>query len=267
MSKLNYDLIALDIDGTLLTDEHILTPGVREAVREAASRGAEIVLCTGRGPGSALPVLDALGLSGTMITHNGAATIDAARREVLHQYSIDAHEIARFRDYCRDSRLHYDFNTAFQMLIDGITPEAEEMYKMFEAKPIMRSADDPLPNDLVKFTLFGDKADLDRVEAEWNGWKHGLSHIRSGEFFIDVMHKEASKGTALRQLALARGIDSSRVMAIGNYFNDLGMLEFAGLGIAVANSPDGVKEAADQVTLSNEEDGVAHALYSHAWEN
>ncbi len=62
---MNVDLIALDVDGTLLTDDHILTPHVRDTVREAASRGAEIVLCTGRGPINALPVLDELGLSGT----------------------------------------------------------------------------------------------------------------------------------------------------------------------------------------------------------
>ncbi|RAP78683.1 Cof-type HAD-IIB family hydrolase [Paenibacillus montanisoli] len=262
---MNYDIIALDVDGTLLTDDHVLTPAVREAVREAHARGAEIVLCTGRGPASALPVLDALGLSGTMITHNGAATIDAAQRKVLHQYSIEATEVERFRSYCLRNGLHFDVNTALDMLIEGITPEAESMYRMFKAKPVMRDPKEPLPDGLVKFTLFGTKADLDIVEAEWNGWTHGLQHIRSGDMFIDVQHKEASKGTALRELAKVRGVDPSRVMAIGNYFNDVGMLAFAGLGVAVANAPDGVKEAADALTRSNEEDGVAHALRTYVF--
>ncbi|QHT64011.1 HAD family phosphatase [Paenibacillus lycopersici] len=262
---MNYDLIALDIDGTLLTDGHVLTAGVREAVREAHERGAEIVLCTGRGPANAIPVLDELGLAGTMITHNGAATVDSASRSVLHQYSIAAAEMARFRAYCLQAKLHFDINTAFEMLIEGITPEARRMYERYGANPVMRQADAPLPEGLVKFTLFGDMAELDRVEAEWNGWSHGLQHIRSGDYFIDVQHKEASKGTALRQLAQLRGVDHSRVMAIGNYFNDVGMLTFAGLGVAVANSPDAVKDAANAVTRSNEEDGVAHALREHAW--
>ncbi|WP_308634654.1 Cof-type HAD-IIB family hydrolase [Paenibacillus silvisoli] len=265
MGTINYDIIALDVDGTLLTDDHVLTPAVREAVREAHTRGAEIVLCTGRGPASALPVLDALGLSGTMITHNGAATIDAAKRKVLHQYSIEAVELERFRSYCLQNGLHFDVNTAFDMYIEGITSEAEEMYRMFEAKPVMRDAKEPLPEGLVKFTLFGSKAALDVVEAEWNGWTHGLHHIRSGDLFIDVQHREATKGTALRELAKVRGVDPSRVMAIGNYFNDVGMLTFAGLGVAVANSPEGVKEAADALTRSNEEDGVAHALQTYAF--
>ncbi|MFC5653415.1 Cof-type HAD-IIB family hydrolase [Paenibacillus solisilvae] len=259
------DLIALDVDGTLLTDDHILTPRVREAVREAASNGAEIVLCTGRGPTNALPVLDELGLSGTLITHNGAATIEAERREVLHQYGIESIEVARYRDFCVRFGYHFDMNTAFEMMIEGLSPEADAMYKRYEAQPAWREAGTPLPEGLVKFTVFGSKDEIDTVESIWGGWSSGLQHIRSGDFFIDVQHLEASKGTALRELARNRGIDPSRVMAIGNYYNDIGMLQFAGIGVAVANSPDAVKAVADVVTLSNEEDGVAVALRTYAF--
>ncbi|MFC4809083.1 Cof-type HAD-IIB family hydrolase [Paenibacillus sp. GCM10023250] len=264
MGNINYDLIALDIDGTLLNDSHILTPAVRDAVREAHRRGAEIVLCTGRGPVNALPVLEELGLAGTMITHNGAATVDSASRRVLHQYSIDPAEVARFRDYCLQKELHFDLNTPFEMWIEGLTPDAEKMYGLYGARPVLRDPNAPLPEGLVKFTLFGAIAQLDAVEAEWSTWTHGLQHIRSGDYFIDVQHKDASKGHALRQLANLRGIDRDRVMAIGNYFNDVGMLTFAGMGVAVANSPEAVKEAANALTRSNEEDGVAHALREFA---
>ena len=103
----------------MLTDDHILTPHVRDTVREAVSRGAEIVLCTGRGPINALPVLDELGLSGTLITHNGAATIEAEKREVLHQYRIDSNEVERYREFCMRNGYHFDMNTAFEMMIEG----------------------------------------------------------------------------------------------------------------------------------------------------
>lgn len=265
MGNINYDLIALDIDGTLLTDAHRLTSAVRDAVREAKDRGAEIVLCTGRGPANAIPVLNELGLEGTMITHNGAATVDSAKREVLHQFSIAGGEVERFRAYCLARKLHFDINTPFEMMIEGMTPEAEKMYALYAASPVMRDSSAPLPDGLVKFTLFAGKDELDRVELEWNGWTHGLQHIRSGDYFIDVQHREASKGTALQQLASLRGIPQQRIMAIGNYFNDVGMLQYAGLGIAVANSPEGVKQAANAETRSNEEDGVAHALHTYAW--
>ncbi|MFC0332059.1 Cof-type HAD-IIB family hydrolase [Paenibacillus sepulcri] len=263
--SIQYDLIALDVDGTLLTDGHVLTPAVRDAVREAASRGAEIVLCTGRGPTNALPVLAELGLSGTMITHNGAATVDADRREVIHQYAISGTELARFREYCLQGGYHFDINTAFDLMIEGITTEAEAMYGRYEVKPVWRDSAAALPEGLVKFTVFGSAVEMDRIEADWSLWKDGLKPIRSGEYFIDVQHPEAGKGTALTQLAHVRGIDSSRVMAIGNYYNDIDMLTFAGLGVAMANSPEAVKAAANAVTFSNEEDGVAYALRTYAW--
>ncbi|BBH19339.1 hydrolase [Paenibacillus baekrokdamisoli] len=262
---LHVDLIALDVDGTLLTDGHVLTTAVRDAVREAASLGAEIVLCTGRGPTNTFPVLEALGLSGTMITHNGAATIDTLNREVIHQYGISPTEITRYREYCLRFGYHFDLNTAFDLMVERLTPEAEAMYGRYEAIPIQRESTDPLPEDLVKFTVFGSKDEIDTVESVWNGWTNGLQHIRSGDYFVDVQHLEASKGKALRQLARTRGIEPSRVMAIGNYYNDIGMLTFAGIGVAVANSPEEVKAAADRVTLSNEEDGVAIAIRTYAF--
>ncbi|MFC4778584.1 Cof-type HAD-IIB family hydrolase [Paenibacillus sp. GCM10023252] len=262
---MNYDLIALDVDGTLLSDHHVLTQRTRDAVREAAERGAEIVLCTGRGPGSALPVLEQLGLSGTLITHNGAATIDAASRSILHQYEVAAEQLDAFISYSRVKRVHFDVNTAFEMLVEGMTAEAKEMYERFLIRPELRLQHDPLPTGLVKFTVFGSKEDMDDVEQDWGRLTSSLSTIRSGDFFIDVQHPDASKGKALEQLVRLRGLNPQRVMAIGNYYNDISMLQYAGTGIAMGNSPDLVKESAQYVSLSNEEDGVEHALREYAF--
>ncbi|MBB3109984.1 hypothetical protein FHS18_002047 [Paenibacillus phyllosphaerae] len=262
---LHYDMIALDVDGTLLTDAHQLTEETRAAVREAAKLGAEIVLCTGRGPINTLPVLEELGLSGTIITHNGAATVDAARKAVLHQYDLLPDELQRFIAYCREGGHHFDINTAFELMTESIGPSAEAMYSQFNVKPILGPFGSPLPQGLVKFTVFGTQDVMDEVENAWNSWSHGLNHIRSGDFFIDVQHPLASKSSALKQLADLRGVDPSRVMAIGNYYNDVGMLTFAGLGVAVANSPEAVKAAANVITSSNEENGVAQALRGYAW--
>lgn len=96
--------------------------------------------------------------------------------------------------------------------------------------------------------------------AEWSEWPQKLNMLRSGDFFIDLMHKDASKGAALQKLAEKRGIPAENVMAIGNYYNDLTMLTFAGLGVAMDNSPQEVKDAADAVTASNNEEGVKLAL-------
>lgn len=264
MTKRTFDLIAIDVDGTLLDEQHRLRPAVIEAVRKAAEGGAEIVLATGRGPTNSIPLLEEIGLTGTLITHNGAATVESAGRRVLHSFSIPPEALVRYIDYCRANGVHFDLNTAFDMYNESSTPEADEMYAHFRIEPIRRRPDDPLPPELVKFTAFGSKEQMDRVQREWEAWDSPLRRIRSGEQFIDVQHADVSKGSALRQLAALRGIDRSRIMAIGNYYNDIDMLRFAGLGIAMGNSPDEVKAAADAVTLSNDEEGVAHAIRRYA---
>ncbi|MDQ0058417.1 Cof-type HAD-IIB family hydrolase [Paenibacillus harenae] len=257
---LNYDLVALDVDGTLLTDEHVLTDAVREAVREAAAKGAQIVLCSGRGPGGVLPVMKELELAGTLISHNGAATVSSYDHAVVHQYEMTPEYLAPYIAYCKENGVHFDLNTAFEMMVERMTPEAEVMYARFHAKPAEYDFTKGLPAGLLKFTVFGSKEQMDIVQADWEQWPARLQSIRSGDFFIDVQHADANKGKALRQLALSLGIDRNRILAIGNYYNDISMLEFAGLGIAMDNSPELVKQSADAVTLSNHEDGVAAAL-------
>jgi Cof subfamily protein (haloacid dehalogenase superfamily) len=260
-----YDIVALDVDGTLLTEKHVLTADTRDAVRQAAEAGAEIVLCTGRGPSNTFPVLEDLGLSGVIITHNGAATVDAAKRELLHHYPMEAASLEPYITYCREHGVHYDVNTAFELYIESATPEVEAMYANYRITPVKRGGAERLPEGLVKLTVFGEQDVMDKVQADWEAWPPGLQRIRSGDYFIDVQHAEASKGRALEQLAKLRGADRSRVLAIGNYYNDVGMLEYAGLGIAMNNSPDDVKSAADAVTMSNDEDGVAAALQKYLY--
>jgi hypothetical protein len=259
--KRKFDLVAIDVDGTLLDESHRLRPAVIEAVREAAASGAEIVLATGRGPSNSIPLLEEIGLKGTLITHNGAATVESEGRRVLHSFSIPVDAVGRYIVWCREHGVHFDLNTAFDLYVESVTPEAEEMYGHYRIEPIRRLPDDPLPPDLVKFTAFGSKELMDRVQREWETWDSPLKRIRSGDWFIDVQQAGVSKGAALRELAALRGIDRSRILAIGNYYNDIDMLRFAGFGVAMGNSPDEVKAAADAVTRSNDEDGVAHAIY------
>jgi Cof subfamily protein (haloacid dehalogenase superfamily) len=254
---MKYRLIALDVDGTLLNDHHEVTPRVLNAVRAAAERGAEIVICTGRGSTSALPVLEELGLKGTMITHNGASVVDSETREILYSTVISPEYARRYATYCRERGIHFDMNTAFDLYVEGMSEEPTEMYRRLMARPIMRQEHEGFPVNMVKMSIFAPKETLDEVEADWNNWSHELQAVRSGDNFIDVQHLHATKGKALEQLASLRGIPRDQILAIGNYYNDIGMIAYAGWGVAMDNSPMEVKAEADEVTVSNNEDGVA----------
>jgi len=258
-----YRLIALDVDGTLLNDRDELSRATIEAVQKAVEAGAHIVLCTGRGPAGAIPVRDRLGLKGPVITHNGAATVDSGSRSVMTEYAFDIGEVMSVIRYCRTRSLHCDVSSVWDLFADRAGEEEREMYRIYGVEPVMVPDLADVNRQLVKMTIFGSSAEMDRVERDWPTLHCRLSIIRSGERFIDIMHPQASKGNALCKLAADMGVDRSQVMAVGNYYNDLGMLEFAGLGVAMANSPEDFKRKADAVTLDNNEDGVAHALYRY----
>ncbi len=258
---MKYDLIALDVDGTLITDEYKLTSRTKEAVRKAAEGGSRIVLCTGRGAISTLPLLEELGLTGTVITHNGASTIDSVTRSVIHEFSYPVSEVESLIRYCRAHGIHFDVNTAFELYVDEISEEVKQIYAKYYATPTAVGDVMQVREPIAKFCIAARAHEMDQILTDWPTiGNENLQCIRSGNYYLDIIHPSANKGSALKVLADKLGIPSQRVMAIGNYDNDIEMLEFAGLGIAMSNSPDNVKRSAREMTLSNNEEGVALAL-------
>lgn len=264
---MKYKLIALDVDGTLLDDNHMLSEQNRETIAEVSRRGGQIVLCTGRGLRSAAPLMEELGLGGYLIGHNGAATMRMADGEVVHQYGMDARGLDPYIDYCREHGIHFDVNTAFNMYVDNVkhlTDEAHHMYEHFKMIPAALPAWEEFRDPIVKFTIFSAEIEtLEKTLSEWMTWTQPFNLLRSGDFFADMMHKEASKGSALQQLAQRLGVEREEVLSIGNYFNDVSMLVYAGMGIAMENSPVEVKAAADALTGTNNENGVHQALVKY----
>ena len=261
---MSIQIVAIDMDGTLLHDDHSLSKRNADTIRQVAERGIEIVLCTGRSPISTLPYLEDLGLEGVVITHNGAATIASEGREVLHYFDIDGAELDPYLQYCRKHQLHFDVNTAFDLYVDNMdvmTSEMLHIYSQFLIKPKLLPSWEAMQSPVMKMTITAEKERLDEVEADLRGWDHkNLQFIRSGDFFIDFMHKEATKGHALMNLAKQQQVPRENILALGNYYNDMTMIQYAGIGIAMSNSPLDVQAAADDVTLSNNEDGVSVVL-------
>lgn len=258
-----YKLIALDVDGTLLTDDHQLTPATKDALNRVRQLGAHIVLCTGRSPSITMPIMEELGLEGLMITHNGAATVDVSDNRVLHRYSFALEEVRPVLDYCRREGIHFDLNTEFHLYVEELSEEALETYRKYGLEPTRVDDIAAVGNTFLKSTLAAPPEKLDQLERDWPTLGCSLNMLRSDAVFIDLMHPDANKGNALKQLADILGIRREEVLAIGNYFNDIDMIRFAGTGIAMGNSPEEVRRAADDVTLSNSEDGVAVALYKY----
>ncbi|ASA20674.1 Cof-type HAD-IIB family hydrolase [Paenibacillus donghaensis] len=263
---MKYKLIALDVDGTLLDDDHQLSEENKQAVAEVTRLGGLIVLCTGRSPQNSIPFMQEMGLSGYVLGHNGAATVRVEDRKVLHQYGMDARGLDPYISYCRERGIHFDVNTAFDMYVDNVehlTEEANYMYEHFRIMPASLPAWEDFREPVVKFTVFSKPDILDEAQQEWGTWTRQFNILRSGEFFVDLMHPDSSKGNALMNLANQLEIPRHEVLSIGNYYNDISMLTYAGLGVAMDNSPVEVKAAADAITGTNNQHGVRDALLKY----
>jgi Cof subfamily protein (haloacid dehalogenase superfamily) len=263
---MNYKIIALDVDGTLLNDNYQITDRTKFAVRKAHEAGAQIVLCTGRGPQNTIPLLTELGLQGIVITHNGAATVQSEDNKVLHQVAFTVENIKPFIAYCRKFKLHFALCSPLELFVEELDAAAEAMYKNFMLEPYVVDDVSLLDIPMVKLSVFGEQTVIDQMEVDWHAMNNPLNVIRSGHRFIDIMHPEATKGHALRRFAEGEGIDRELILAIGNYYNDLEMLQYAGLGVAMDNSPEPLKLLADQTTSYNNEDGVYQAIMKYCFE-
>lgn len=260
-------LAAIDIDGTLLDDHYLLSPETKKALRDAKKAGIEIVLCSGRAPHSVFPIMEELEMEGFIITHNGAVTTHSKTKAVINELGFFMDSLYHVVDYCKQRGIHTDFCTAFDMYTDKIdSEELEELYNKYHMRPIIVDDVKNVKEKLVKFTLFGSEDLLTDAHEDLQNMDLSLQTIRSGPTFIDILHQHASKGTALANLAHQLGVPLAETIAIGNYFNDLDMFKVAGKGIAVANAPDEVKKQADFVVSSNNENGVAQALWEIALE-
>jgi Cof subfamily protein (haloacid dehalogenase superfamily) len=268
-------LLALDIDGTLLTPRGELTPRTRAAIGEAIEQGVHIVLVTGRRFGSAYPLLQEFKLDVPLISHNGALNKDTRTFETIELYPLDittACDIIRTaRKYGADMICCSDEPRGLgKIVIEGVSESNQSLTRYLNK---YRDSVMKVP-DLVEFIVeppiqvmfSGQCAQMemfaDKLLAVM-GERIRIFKTRYPQYdltIIDAVSSLASKGDCLSRIAHRHGIAREEVMAIGDNHNDLTMLEYAGLGVVMANAEEELKELGFALTSSNEEDGVAEAI-------
>jgi len=265
------DIIALDMDGTLLNPEGKINPEVYEAVQKAKDAGIKVVLCTGRPLPGVTPYLEQLGLTREgdfVITYNGALV------QRSHNGSIIAHHTMDHDDFMTVSEIADKAGIHFQAINDhGVyTPNKNISYytvreSFLSNVPLRyRSTEEMDPDMTYSKMMMIDppeilEAGMERLPKDM-GDHYTL--LRSEPFFLEVLNKNASKGAALKDVADILGVPRERVMAVGDNENDIAMIAYAGVGVAMENAVDKVKEVSDRITLSNAENGVAQAIYDYA---
>lgn len=272
---MNIELIAVDLDGTTLRTDKSVSERTAKALAEAAARGIRVVPATGR-VAKMLPraVREIPGVR-YAVTSNGASVLDLDERSALYENPMPrgaSERIVRFflakgyltEAYC--GGLSYANAEAFPKLLERKLPE--EIYDYIRESQIfvedlpafLRERGFRLEKVNIPFVPAGEMEPLRRAVLAMKGY----AVTRSGRVNLEVGDASANKGDGLRHLCERLGVGPDRVMAIGDQENDVEMLRFAGLGVAMGNAARAALDAADAVTASNDGDGVALAVERYA---
>lgn len=262
-----YDLIALDLDGTALTSDIEVAESTIEAIRWVRQRGCRVVVSTGRICGEAAEFAQKMGADNEMVTSGGAQLARADEGTCFARMSIP------WESAVRAAALLERFGLA-TMVYAGeevlVSPYNDWMFDMkrnegfLASKVIVSSAAERIATEhLCVDKLFCRSADPNRLQQSRRQLEElpGLRVMSSASDNLEVVSPAADKGTALRLLCRIYGTTPDRAIAIGDSENDLEMLQTVGMPVAMANASDAVKQISRYVTASNDDDGIAKAIY------
>jgi len=255
-------LLYLDVDGTLLTPEREISHATTRALGRVREAGVLIGVATGRKYDSALPYARAAGALAPMILYNGGRVETPEDRRVLYRQDLPVRYARRALDLLGGYDIQCNLYVDDDLYVEELTPRLRESMEKDGVKAqVAGDLGRLLDRDPAKLLLIGRGEELERFRA---AYLHGLPDpphvVRSEPTYLEILPPGVSKGAALRRVCGILGIPLSATAAVGDSFNDVEMLEAAGLGIAMGNSPAEVRAKADRVTATNRQDGVAQAL-------
>lgn len=255
-------LIALDIDGTLTSKAQEVSQRNRDAVKAAIDAGVFVTLATGRGCIATRPIWRILEIHGPSIQYGGALTVDADTEKPLSMHALDPALIQEILEFAVEVGVHAQIYVNDVVIFEKTSPAAEHYvarHKLpFEIDlDIRKKRYENVPKILAFSALDVQDEMLEAFRTHFRG-KAQVSRSLPG--FIEINCLNTTKGTALEELARMLNIPREHVAAIGDNYLDQEMIEWAGTGACVADGAESVKEVADVVIPTCDEDGVAYFI-------
>ena len=263
-----YKMIVLDLDGTLTNQNKEITPKTKETLMRAQEQGKIVVLASGRPTYGVMPLAEELHLEdygGYILSFNGGIIMNCKTKEVVFSRQIPAESNGKIIDLAQEhnvSILTYENRTL-------LTNRPEDQYVQLESRintlKIIPMTIEELKAyvtfSVPKFLMTDDGDYLAMVEPKVKAaLGKNFSVYRSDPFFLEILPKGIDKAQSLERLLAVIGVKREEMIACGDGYNDLTMVQYAGLGVAMGNGVLPVRKAADYITLTNEEDGVAHVV-------
>lgn len=261
-------LLAMDLDGTLVGPDLVVSARNRAALQAAQAKGVFVTLATGRMLCGTLPFARDLSLTMPIICYQGAMVANPVTGEVLLHRTVPRPLARDVLALAEERGWHAHYYVDDVMYVDALTPQVGVYTSIVtEAMPTavgnVRAFLETLPEDRepTKLLIIGDEAGTTATLAELRQRFSGSLYItRSLPTFAEVANHACSKGTALAWLASQLGVAQADTVAVGDALNDLEMVKWAGVGVAMGNAVLELKAAADYQTATVGEDGVAEAI-------
>lgn len=257
-------LIAFDIDGTILNTSSRLSPATENALRGAMDAGIKVIIATGRMYPSAMKALGHLKIDAPCVFYNGAVLRNPTTGETLWARFMDRRCVSRVLDFYHKNKWYIQIYSNDRLYVADRDDDRCRFYEKLSGIEAI-----PVGDGIWRFEARAEKLlgiSLDELVFHE---MHSRTVSRFGSEiyvatswgrFVEMAHRSVNKARGVERAAASLGIGREDVMAFGDGNNDKEMIEWAGCGVAMANAPDVVRAAADEVTLSNEEDGVAAVI-------
>jgi Cof subfamily protein (haloacid dehalogenase superfamily) len=256
-------LIALDLDGTVVGENLVVSPRVREAVAKAHARGVTVTIVTGRMFSAALPFAHLLGVSGPIVCYQGAAIYDVASGTPIRQTPLPLDVTHDVLGKAKADRFHAQCYADDTLYVDEVNRFSKRYTDLAQVEPVvvpdLQTAFANRPS--LKIVLVDTAARATAYVDEMHAFLGDRAYVtRSHTEFVEVIDPHVNKGEALRFVAQRAGVALENVLAVGDSWNDLPLLTTAGVGIAMGSAPPELKERAHAVVADVAHDGVAEAI-------
>lgn len=267
-----YRLLACDLDGTLIGDDTTIPPPVQRALAAAQARGVHVTLATGRSFPATLPFARQLDITLPLVCYQGGLIKYPLSGELLYQATMERSLVLQVLELAQAR----DWHTVIYVGDDVYLQEFQRPRSFYDN---LLGSNSCLVDDLVevvresgpepaKFIIVADKVEADRIQAELSTLfappgrplDQHMVVVRSHDFFVEGNPLGVNKGDALRRLAEHVGVPQAQVMAIGNQENDVSMISWAGLGVAMGSGSAAARAAADWIAPPLSADGAAVAV-------
>lgn len=258
MGKFDGYLLVSDMDATLLTDEHIVSPKNRQAIEYFIENGGLFTVASGRMVDAVRAYLHMIPINAPAVLHNGAKLYDFSKEQAIYEEFIEEERKQAVR------RVYNDFP---EIGIEIYANETVYVYrecietarfKNFKYKVVYSLPEEMWQKPWTKVLFIAEREVLDKFEPIFREKYDSKNTVRSGSRYFDMVSDKVSKGTGVLNLARLYGIDRKNIIAVGDNMNDVDMLKAAGISWAVENAEPAAKSAAAYIAPDNNSDAIAY---------